>query len=168
MALCEIAKTVVSGSVVPVTILGTKLAYQYAKRWWTHTPLIEIKARKALSELDACDMGVEAADSVMETHSVGLEKPRRRCRRRVAASYALQAYLKFGDRPKSSANVLVTRKYISDLLTEKQHLRLRDKVEIMDLAVFLSFVPTKMKLECDAMMNTTAYAERVFGEWQNE
>jgi hypothetical protein len=168
-----------SSSVVPLAILGAKLSYKLAKHWWMREPKIEGVTRRVLQELDECDMGVEAADEVMEVAStelvvnleVALAAPvnqRRRARKSVAASYALQTYLKYGDRPKTAANVLITRKYISDLLLEKKSLRLRDKVELMDLAVFLSFVPTQTKLQCNAMMNTKAYAERVFSEWQTE
>jgi len=71
-----------------------------------------------------------------------LRKGKRSC---FAAALAKQAYLKFGERPMSEANILVTRKWLAKLLTEDMYKDLRtcDKTIAIDRALFLSFVPTK-------------------------
>lgn len=134
-------------------------------RWWFRKPLEE-SCTEALNALDDCDTGCEAGAELIATAGKMAKPVRRRVRRVAANSYALQAYLKFGRRPKSEANVIITRKYISDLLSEKQDIRIRDKVEIMDLATFLSFIPTKSSQLCGAYESTNAYAQRMLGDWQ--
>jgi hypothetical protein len=71
-----------------------------------------------------------------------LRKGKRSC---FAAALAKQAYLKFGERSMSEANILVTRKWLAKLLTEDMYKDLRtcDKTIAIDRALFLSFVPTK-------------------------
>jgi hypothetical protein len=66
-------------------------------------------------------------------------------RSKFAASVARIAYNKFGERPMSQANVLVTRKWLQKLLEEPQYVDLRvcDRNLAIDRALFLSFVPTK-------------------------
>jgi hypothetical protein len=90
---------------------------------------------------------------------------RKRVRNVAASSYALQAYLKFGQRRKSEANVIITRKYISDMLSEQPDMRIRDKVEIMDTATFLSFLPTESSQLCGAFEKTEAFTKRMLGEF---
>lgn len=128
---------------------------------------LERETAEVLDVLDDCDESVESASLPLEGVRLTAAK-RSRCRKSCAATLAMTAYLKFGSRPKSEANLIITRKFISDLLSENKSMRLKDKIEIMDLAVFLSFVPTKTKLQCDAMSETDAYAERVLGEWAEE
>lgn len=54
-----------------------------------------------------------------------------------------RAYVKFGPRPVSEANVLVTRKWLSKLIEDEfKDLRTCDKALALDRAVFLSFIPT--------------------------
>ena len=65
-------------------------------------------------------------------------------RSNFAAAVAQLAYNKFGERPMSEANVLVTRRWIQKLLEEPKYkdLRVCDKNIAIDRALFLSFVPT--------------------------
>lgn len=62
-----------------------------------------------------------------------------------SASLAKIAYNKFGQRPMSEANILVTRKWLQKYLEEPVYKDLRtcDKNLAIDRALFLSFVPTK-------------------------
>jgi hypothetical protein len=62
-----------------------------------------------------------------------------------AAAVAQLAYNKFGERPMSEANIMVTRKWIQKLLEDKKYSDLRtcDKNLTIDRALFLSFVPTQ-------------------------
>lgn len=146
--------------VVTTTFKGVcKLA-----KWWMSKPLEEA-AQKLIDSLDESDTGVEAGAEMMTVAGKMVPVVRRRVRRVAANAYALQAYLKFGKRPKSEANVIITRKYISDLLADVPDMRIRDKIEIMDTATFLSFIPSKSSQECGAYESTNAYARRVVGEW---
>lgn len=72
-------------------------------------------------------------------------KIRKGSRSKFAASIAMLAYNKFGERPTSEANMLITRKWIQKLLDDSKYkdLRLCDKNNAIDRALFLSFVPTK-------------------------
>lgn len=75
-------------------------------------------------------------------HKLVLKKGRRSM---FSASLAKLAYNKFGQRPVSDANVLVTRKWLQKYLEEPMYKDLRtcDKNLAIDRALFLSFVPTK-------------------------
>jgi hypothetical protein len=126
---------------------------------------VEERAQEVLDSLDDCDTGVEAANELMSTAGTWKKPVRRRVRNVAANSYALKAYLKFGFRPRSEANVIVTRKYISDLLDEQKDMRIRDKIEIMDMAVFLSFVPSRSLQWSKTIGKTQAFSERILGEW---
>jgi hypothetical protein len=69
-----------------------------------------------------------------------LAKGKRSC---FAMAVAKRAYFKFGARPVSDANVLVTRKWITKLLDDEYpDLRTCDKIIAVDRATFLSFIPT--------------------------
>jgi hypothetical protein len=157
--LIPIAATFVVAETAKVAFKGVKSAYNY---WFAPDPVEEL-ARKALESFDACDTGIEAGlDMVATTARMG-KSVRSRVRQIGANAVALHAYLKFGKRPKTDANVMITRKFVSDLLMDRTDLRLRDKVELMDRAVFLSFVPSNTILENAAMERSDAYAERVCG-----
>jgi hypothetical protein len=65
-------------------------------------------------------------------------------RSRFAMALAKEAYLKFGARPFTQANTLVTRKWLVKCLegAEYRDMRTCDKIIAIDRAMFLSFVPT--------------------------
>jgi len=71
-----------------------------------------------------------------------------------------RAYLQFGARSNSTANKMVTRKWVRNLLQEEyKTLRITDMVNIMDQAVFYSFIPTSVHAKCEEMASTSAYME---------
>ncbi len=75
-----------------------------------------------------------------EKKSVRIAKGKRTT---FAMALAKRAYVKFGARPVSEANVLVTRKWIVKLIEDEfKDLRNCDKAIAVDRATFLSFVPT--------------------------
>jgi hypothetical protein len=91
-------------------------------------------------------------------------------RSKFSASIAKLAYNKFGQRPMSEANVLVTRKWIQKYLEEPafKDLRTCDKNLAIDRALFLSFLPTKDFQMMKLATTTTEWekrnrAESVFG-----
>jgi len=65
-------------------------------------------------------------------------------RSRFAMALAKEAYLKFGARPLTQANTLVTRKWLTKFLEGEKYRDMRtcDKIIAIDRAMFLSFVPT--------------------------
>jgi hypothetical protein len=88
--------------------------------------------------------------------------------KRSAFSVALakRAYVKFGARPVSEANVLVTRKWIHKLMEDEfKDLRTCDKAIAIDRATFLSFVPTMSWNNTKFVMeNSTSVKNRVKGD----
>jgi hypothetical protein len=91
------------------------------------------------------------------------QRLRKGCRSKFAISLAKQAYLKFGARPMSQANMLVTRKWLSKILEEAKYkdLRTADKINAIDRALFLSFVASKDFKEMELLFNTKAANDRV-------
>lgn len=75
------------------------------------------------------------------TKSVRIQKGGRS---KFAMALAKEAYLKFGARPLTQANTLVTRKWLVKYLEGAQYKDMRtcDKIIAIDRAMFLSFVPT--------------------------
>lgn len=84
-------------------------------------------------------------DIVVVDNRVVKRKIKKGKRSKFSSSIAMLAYNKFGERPLSEANVLVTRKWIQKLLEEPRFkdLRVCDKNLAIDRALFLSFIPTK-------------------------
>jgi len=86
-------------------------------------------------------------------------------RSNFAAAVSKQAYNKFGERPMSPANVLVTRKWIQKYLEDRfKDLRTCDKNLAIDRALFLSFVPTKDFLAMRLLLETKAAQDRISGK----
>jgi len=82
-----------------------------------------------------------------------------------AASLAKVAYNKFGERPMSPANLMVTRKWIQKYLEEHfKDLRTSDKNIAIDRALFLSFVPTKEFLKMRVLIATKEAESRMSGQ----
>lgn len=92
------------------------------------------------------------------------QKIRRQQRSNFSAAVAKEAYNKFGERPMSPANVLVTRKWIQKYLEDQfKDLRTCDKNVAIDRAMFLSFVPTKDFLTMRVVMETKEMNKRMEG-----
>lgn len=89
---------------------------------------------------------------------------KKRCRSKFSISVARLAYNKFGQRPLSDANMLVTRKWIQKYLEEKfPDLRVCDKNLAIDRALFLSFVPTKDFHRYRIMLDSAPAKDRMDG-----
>lgn len=84
-------------------------------------------------------------------------------RTNFASSLAHIAYNKFGARPMTEANVLVTRKWLAKLLSEPEYkdLRIVDRNIAIDRALFLSFVPTNEFRQMKVVCATKAWQKRV-------
>lgn len=84
-------------------------------------------------------------------------------RSNFAACVAHEAYNKFGARPMTEANVLVTRRWLQKLLAEPKYKDLRtvDKNIAIDRALFLSFVPTNEFRKMKIAVASRAWQKRV-------
>lgn len=88
----------------------------------------------------------------------------RKQRSNFAAAVSKQAYNKFGERPMSPANIMVTRKWLQKYLEDNfKDLRTCDKNLAIDRALFLSFVPTKDFLKMKILMETKESEKRIQG-----
>jgi hypothetical protein len=84
-----------------------------------------------------------------------VQKLARKQKSNFSAAVAKVAYNKFGERPMSPANVMVTRKWLQKYLESQfKDLRTCDKNIAIDRALFLSFVPTKDFLNMRVLMET--------------
>jgi len=79
-----------------------------------------------------------------------------------ASAIAQEAYLKFGARPMTEANVLVTRRWLRKLLEDPKYKDLRtvDRMVALDRALFLSFVPTDEFRMMKLATSTKAWEKR--------
>jgi len=98
-----------------------------------------------------------------------IEKRRRRLvkggRSKFATALAKEAYVKFGPRVVSQANVLVTRKWLLKLVEERfVDLRTCDKALAIDRAVYLSFIPTMVHNNTKILIDESPIKTRVDGE----
>lgn len=85
-------------------------------------------------------------------------------RNNFAAALAHEAYLKFGARPMTEANCLVTRKWLAKLLDNNgkyKDLRTVDRNIAIDRALFLSFVPTDAFRTMKLVAGSKAWEKRV-------
>jgi hypothetical protein len=154
---------------------------RYCVKWLTYTlgfnrkcenPKEEI-ARRAVELLDATSEDArEYVKTIEDTHqeivvkngaSVVTERKKKRKQRlrkgnrtNFACSIAKMAYNKFGARPMSQANMLVTRRWLQKLLDSEEYsdLRVADKNTAIDRALFLSFVTSKEYQEMAVLFDT--------------
>lgn len=84
-------------------------------------------------------------------------------RSNFAAAVAKLAYNKFGERPHSEANVLVTRRWLQKYFDDAKFTDLRtvDKNNAIDRALFLSFVPTRDFQKARIAMATRQWQARM-------
>lgn len=173
-------------------IVLSKWGVKWLKFAWNiavHGTKREQIATNILRELDSVEQDPECyvdahvytsthvvSNSVDGSRVVGSVERRKKVLRKgrrsaFAASVAQLAYNKFGERPMSEANVLVTRKWIQKLLEDKKYedLRTCDKNLTIDRALFLSFVPTNSFRAMKLAVQTNAWKDRcdentVFGK----
>ncbi len=132
---------------------------------------LEWRARHMVAEFDggALDLVEEVAAARDETLPLAREDgtfPLRNGRlagyrlRGMAFSLADQAYFQFGKRERSEANLLITRKFMRDRLEEFKDLRFKDRNEVIDMALYLSFMPTLALRAMNEYDDTWAFKER--------
>jgi hypothetical protein len=104
----------------------------------------------------------EGEEATIETITRVKKTVRKGQRTRFASALAKEAYFKFGARPMTEANVLVTRRWLQKLLAEPKYKDLRtcDRIVALDRALFLSFVPTDEFRMMKLATSTRAWEKR--------
>jgi hypothetical protein len=107
----------------------------------------------------------EIVDNERAANGLGaIDGERRRFRpqrsRDMSCALAHEAYMEFGYRPRSDANLIITRKFMRDLLLEYKDLRARDARGIIDVALYLSFLPSAQLREMNELDRTSTFVER--------
>jgi hypothetical protein len=98
----------------------------------------------------------------VEVKSEKVRKLRKKCRSKFSMSVGKIAYNKFGARPLSPANILVTRRWIQKYMEDNfKDLRTCDKNIAIDRALFLSFIPTLSFNQLSKLMDEPALSNRV-------
>ncbi len=105
---------------------------------------------------------VDLVEKVLDTEKKSL-RIRKGLRTSFASAIAKRAYLKFGDRPLTRANILVTRRWLAKLFEEDcyKDMRTCDKIIAIDRALFLSFVPTNQYMEMQKVFSTGVVKDRM-------
>ncbi len=105
------------------------------------------------------DGELQATPKIVEKKRVRLVKGKRTS---FACALAKRAYIFFGERPMSKANVGVTRRWLERELRGDKFKDLRDvdKAAAIDRATFLSFVPTKEWINTKIITTTKAFDVR--------
>lgn len=78
----------------------------------------------------------------------------------LASALAWECYAQFGHRERSEANVLVSRRFMRDILAEHQDLRAKDKARLLDRALLLSFIPTSELSDMVEMSTEDVWRDR--------
>jgi len=133
----------------------------------------ESRAKRVVGRFDAHELDlmdvVRAARAADGLGPGGLELedgPQRFCRYRprrlqeMVYALADEAYRQFGSRPRSEANLLITRKFMRDELSVLKDLRTCDAIAIIDGALGLSFLPSQTLRGMNDLACTRVYRER--------
>ncbi len=102
-------------------------------------------------------------ESKVETNVRVKKTIRKGQRTKFASAIAKEAYFKFGARPMTEANVLVTRRWLQKYLADPKFKDLRtvDRNLALDRALFLSFVPTNEFRRMTLAVGSRAWEKRV-------
>lgn len=129
----------------------------------TEDPIDLIEDHSYINQHKVC--AVIKGKAVVEKDEVKIvvkKKLKKGGRSKFACAVAKVAYNKFGERPMSEANMLVTRKWLAKYLEDPMYKDLRtcDKNIAIDRALFLSFVPTKEFQEMKMMVMSRPWEAR--------
>jgi len=78
----------------------------------------------------------------------------------MAQALADGARYKFGHRPMNEANLLITRKWMHDELSVYKDLRACDGLDIIDMALYPSFLPSAALREMNEVLGSDVYRSR--------
>lgn len=75
---------------------------------------------------------------------------------------AREAYHHFGPRKLNDANRIVTRKWMVRWVEENTNtMRIADKISVVDGALFLSFIPSDIYMQCETFTQSETYSDLV-------
>jgi hypothetical protein len=116
--------------------------------------LWEVRAEEWIEGYLGCDLEVSLGTDVSEERS----KPAK-----FARHVAARAYFQFGVRNYNKANKMVTRKWIRNLLEQPEFkdLRLAHKIDVIDEALALSFVPSRTWENVQDLVETEFWKDTV-------
>jgi hypothetical protein len=109
----------------------------------------------------------ETGPKILVDNQKTTKRIKRGRRTKFAMAIAKKAYMKFGARAVNEANILVVRKWVTKLLEEQEYADLRtcDKINAIDRATFLSFIPTMAWNNCKFVFHgDNAITARIGGE----
>lgn len=170
------------GLAATACLLSTNVAWR-VWRWWSYRPLERVTGSllnmfdQKLLDLNEVIEGIrlDNAEELVydeESGELVITKPAKKLRFRAkpqqVMAYALAdvGYLKFGFRPDSEAYRMITRKYLLDVLSEFKDLRAHDAGEILDVAVPMSFLPSKTFQDMTLMKTTATWRDRAQADKQ--
>lgn len=161
---------------MPITLMTLSLCIFYFVFWflrhWLHRRAAEKKARELIGRFDTHqvdflgsleDAGVIDVDgNTMQRRNLPRGWARVRKDRLEAITFALadEAYLQFGQREKSEANDLCTRKFLRDMISEYDSLRAKEKNIVLTKALSLSYVGPAEIEDAREFESTNCYGKR--------
>jgi len=130
----------------------------------------DAEAQPDLAEVVEEELQAGDVECTPEGDGEGRVRFRPRRAQRVSFAVAYAAYYEFGARERSEANLLITRKYMRDLLKEHKSLRDRDAAMIIDSALYLSFLPSPALRRMNSLDQTVTFEYRAapvasWGSW---
>lgn len=141
--------------------LGAKFGISYK---WEFRAQVLVRNHEEEAQPDLAEV-VEEVIQEGELVATPDERVRVRVRpqqaKRIASALAYAAYYEFGARERNEAELLVTRKYMRDLLREHKSLRDRDAASIIDTALYLSFLPSAALRDMNRIDQTVVFDERM-------
>lgn len=114
----------------------------------------EVRAEEWINEYLSCDLSVSLGTEESEVRSSPAK---------FARHVAARAYFQFGVRNYNKANRMVTRKWIRNLLDQPEFkdLRLAHKIDVIDEALALSFVPSRTWENVQDLVDTEFWKDTV-------
>jgi len=117
------------------------------------------EAQPELAEVIEEELQVGQVTSAQEGNAERVRfRPRNRDRIVYALAYA--AYNEFGARARDEASLIITRHYMRDLLREHRTLRHQDANAIIDIALYLSFLPSPALRNMNQLDQTVTFDAR--------
>jgi hypothetical protein len=119
-----------------------------------------IDARDSMEDLADSWIGKYQSSRVDANEVDQLVAKHNRKTHKFARFLGKRAYLQFGHRKKTDADMLVTRKWLRNLVQDQySSLRIQHQIDAIDEALFLSYIPTESYQMCEEYAETKVYKE---------
>jgi len=168
---CSIIDFILAISLIIAPFVFSYFAFVWVRSWLRRRSA-EGRARELIRRFDTHQVdflgaledagAIDADGNVMRRNNLPRGWARVRTSRLEAVAFALadEAYFQFGQREKSEANDLCTRKFLRDQISEYTSLRAKDKSIVLAMALTLSYVGPSVTEEMQETESTDAYAVR--------